>query len=168
MQATLEGLAAVRVRDVEIALVLAREMKAAAERDVDASLRLLQLQEVFGAESLDRGERARIQTALEMAGLNPMPSLLEADPSEPIRFALAGPDGERATASAAPVEPAAAPVEKEPQEFPTVGEFARSAFRRFRTRRARAEGDGGEQVATATGEQAPAPSPAVPAPEPEP
>src|SRR5919202_2356206 len=90
MQATLEGLAAVRVRDVEIALVLAREMKGAAERSVDASLRLEQLQEGFGAESLDSGERARIQTALQMAGLDPRPSLLEADPAEPIRFAVDG------------------------------------------------------------------------------
>src|SRR3954447_12137945 len=53
-----------RVRDVEIALVLAREMKDAAARDVDASLRLEQLKEVFGAEDLEVGERARIQTAL--------------------------------------------------------------------------------------------------------
>src|SRR5436305_14612192 len=76
----------VRVRDLEIALVLAREMKAAAERSVDASLRLDQLQEVFGVQELDNAERARIQTALQMAGLEPYPSLLEADPSEPIRF----------------------------------------------------------------------------------
>src|SRR5436309_14524565 len=76
----------VRVRDLEIALVLAREMKAAAARSVDASLRLDQLQEVFGVERLDRTERARIQTALQMAGLEPFPSLLEADPTEPIRF----------------------------------------------------------------------------------
>src|SRR4051812_49882156 len=121
MEATLEGLTAVRVRDVEIALVLAREMKSAADREVDASLRLEQLREVFGAETLDRAERARIQTALEMAGLEPRPSLLEADPAEPIRFALEG-----ATASAAPPVPAeesAAPVEAEREEFPTVGEF---------------------------------------------
>src|SRR4051812_49533060 len=100
MEATLEGLTAVRVRDVEIALVLAREMKAAADREVDASLRLEQLREVFGAETLDRAERARIQTALEMAGLDPIPSLLDADPAEPIRFALEG--GEVPPAAAAP------------------------------------------------------------------
>src|SRR3954471_2708559 len=76
----------VRVRDLEIALVLAREMKAAAERSVDASLRLDQLQEVFGVEELDGAQRARIQTALQMAGLEPFPSLLEADPAAPIRF----------------------------------------------------------------------------------
>src|SRR4051794_12065515 len=76
----------VRVRDLEIALVLAREMKAAAARSVDASLRLGQLQEVFGVEELDRAGRAGIQTAPQMAGLEPFPSLLEADPSEPIRF----------------------------------------------------------------------------------
>src|SRR5919112_951506 len=101
MQATLEGLATVRVRDVEIALVLAREMKAAAERDVDASLRLEQLREVFGAERLDRGERARIQTALQMAGLEPRPSLLDADPEQPIRFALEG--AEKPAPATAPV-----------------------------------------------------------------
>src|SRR4051794_40128033 len=84
----------VRVRDVEIALVLAREMKDAAARDVDASLRLEQLKEVFGAGDLDAGERARIQTALQMAGLEPQPSLLEADPADPIRFTL--PDAEPA------------------------------------------------------------------------
>src|SRR3954452_20782873 len=138
MEATLEGGVAVRVRDVEIALVLAREMRAAADREVDASLRLPQLQEVFGAESLDRGERARIQTALEMAGLNPHPSLLEADPAEPIRFAVAGQDAappSEPAAAAAPGGPApappeaagagapAAPAQPERQEFPTVGEF---------------------------------------------
>src|SRR3954452_25579882 len=142
MEATLEGGVAVRVRDVEIALVLAREMRAAADREVDASLRLPQLQEVFGAESLDSGERARIQTALEMAGLDPRPSLLEAEADEPMRFALAGkepapaaeppaapeaappPPPSAPAASAAP--PAAEPAE-ERQEFPTVGEFARNA-----------------------------------------
>ena len=112
-----------RVRDVEIALVLAREMKAAAERDVDASLRLQQLQEVFGAERLDRGERARIQTALRMAGLEPRPSLLDADLDEPIRFAL---EGGVATATEAP--PAEAPAQ-EKQEFPTVGEFFKRRFK---------------------------------------
>src|SRR3954468_16017356 len=53
----------VRVRDLEIALVLAREMKAAAARSVDASLRLDQLQEVFGVERLDRAQRARLPSA---------------------------------------------------------------------------------------------------------
>src|SRR3954468_23396300 len=98
MEATLEGLQAVRVRDVEIALVLAREMKDAAARDVDASLRLEQLKEVFGAEELDAGERARTQPALQRAGLEPQPSLLEADPADPIRFAVAG--GEEAATPA--------------------------------------------------------------------
>src|SRR5947207_306432 len=129
----------VRVRDLEIALVLAREMKAAAERSVDASLRLDQLQEVFGVEELDRAERARIQTALQMAGLEPFPSLLEAEPSAPIRFgaskAAAAAD---ATAGAAPPPPPPPPPPEqaaaaEPQPtFPTVGEFARSKLsRRF-------------------------------------
>src|SRR3954469_23273006 len=142
MQATLEGLAVVRVRDVEIALVLAREMKAAAERDVDASLRLLQLQEVFGAESLDRAERARIQTALQMAGLEPFPSLLEADPSAPIRFGAvktaAGATtaaGGAAGADTPPEPPPAPPAPDSKPTFPTVGQFARPKF--GRSRRAR-------------------------------
>jgi hypothetical protein len=139
----------VRVRDLEIALVLAREMKAAAERSVDASLRLDQLQEVFGVQELDRAERARIQTALQMAGLEPFPSLLEADPSEPIRFgasktaAMAGSATVPAPAPAPPppAEEPPAPTEAEPA-FPTVGQFARSKLRsrRFGVRR----GDHGE------------------------
>src|SRR3954454_16207130 len=105
----------VRVRDLEIALVLAREMKAAAARSVDASLRLDQLQEVFGVEQLDGAERARIQTALQMAGLEPFPSLLEAGPTEPIRFgaakAAAGDgDGGAATPGGAGDVPGAAGV----------------------------------------------------------
>lgn len=125
-----------RVRDLEIALVLAREMKAAAARSVDASLRLDQLQEVFGVEELDRTERARIQTALQMAGLEPFPSLLEADPAEPIRFGaakVAAPAGAGASASAEP--PAHEPPAEAPPTFPTVGQFARSKF--GRSRRAR-------------------------------
>src|SRR4051812_357538 len=118
----------VRVRDLEIALVLAREMKAAAARSVEASLRLDQLQEVFGVERLDRAERARIQTALQMAGLEPFPSLLEADPTEPIRFGAsqAAVTAEREI-PAEPEEPAAA--EAPAPTFPTVGEFARSKLR---------------------------------------
>src|SRR4051812_5755492 len=115
MEATVEGLHAVRVRDVEIALVLAREMKDAAARDVDASLRLEQLKEVFGAQELDAGERARIQTALQMAGLEPQPSLLEADPADPIRFTVAGEPEE----APQPAPVATAPAEQQ-QEFPTV------------------------------------------------
>src|ERR671916_59373 len=109
MEATLEGLAAVRVRDVEIALVLAREMKAAAERDVEASLRLEQLPEGFGAADLDRAERARNQTALEMAGLAPQPSLLGADPAEPIRFELEGVTPGSGGSAPAPASPETAP-----------------------------------------------------------
>jgi hypothetical protein len=130
----------VRVRDVEIALVLAREMKGAAERSVDASLRLAQLKEVFGAQNLDRAERARIQTALQMAGLEPRPSLLEADPDEPIRFAVEGTaDATQTTAVAAPAQPG-----EQQAEFPTVGEF----FRRVRGKRKHRAGQ--EQVTTAT------------------
>src|SRR4051812_48729124 len=151
----------VRVRDLEIALVLAREMKAAAARSVDASLRLDQLQEVFGVERLDRAERARIQTALQMAGLEPFPSLLQADPTEPIRFGAAkaaaadGGAGEADAAAgvASPGEAAdageageaAAPAAPQPT-FPTVGEFARSKLggrsrRRFGIRRGDHGGD---------------------------
>src|SRR4051795_3677457 len=121
----------VRVRDLEIALVLAREMKAAAARSVDASLRLAQLQEVFGVERLDRAERARIQTALQMAGLEPFPSLLEADPDEAIRFgasktAVAAGGGTASPPPPAPPPPATAegPPNAEAQPtFPTVGQF---------------------------------------------
>src|SRR4051794_29231898 len=142
----------VRVRDLEIALVLAREMKAAAARSVDASLRLDQLQEVFGVEELDQAERARIQTALQMAGLEPFPSLLEADPAEPIRFGAvkapataaattagggvpAGAAGGEPPAAAEPPSEASGPPEKPPPTFPTVGQFARSKFRSRRARR---------------------------------
>src|SRR3954447_25050158 len=128
-------------------------MKDAAARDVDASLRLEQLKEVFGAEDLEVGERARIQTALQMAGLEPQPSLLEADPSDPIRFGVSGAEAEAPPAPAPVVD---APAE-ERQEFPTVGEF----FSRFRKKR-RGGGDGGDEVVMATE------LPAVPEPQPEP
>jgi hypothetical protein len=136
------------VRDLEIALVLAREMKAAAERSVDASLRLDQLQEVFGVQELDSAERARIQTALQMAGLEPFPSLLEADPSEPIRFGAAKTAAVAGSATVpAPAPPPPPPAEEPPSTqaqptFPTVGQFARSKLhsRRFGVRR----GDHGE------------------------
>src|SRR4051812_31704982 len=104
----------VRVRDLEIALVLAREMKAAAARSVEASLRLDQLQEVFGVEQLDRTERARIQTALQMAGLEPFPSLLEADPAEPIRFGAVKAPATAAATMAGGGAPAAAAGEEPP------------------------------------------------------
>src|SRR4051794_10299369 len=128
-------------------------MKAAAERSVDASLRLDQLQEVFGVQELDRAERARIQTALQMAGLEPFPSLLEAEPSEPIRFgasktAVAASAGAATSPPPPPAPPPAAegPAEDEAQPtFPTVGQFARSKLRsrRFGVRR----GDHGEDDA---------------------
>jgi hypothetical protein len=135
---------AVRVRDLEIALVLAREMKAAAERSVDASLRLDQLQEVFGVEELDGAERARIQTALQMAGLEPFPSLLEAEPSAPIRFGASKAAAAAATAPTAATAEEPAATEAAPT-FPTVGQFARSKLRsrRFGVRR----GDHGEDDA---------------------
>jgi hypothetical protein len=136
----------VRVRDLEIALVLAREMKAAAERSVDASLRLDQLQEVFGVEELDRAERARIQTALQMAGLEPFPSLLEAEPSAPIRFGASKAVAAGVGAPPSDLDPGPAPAPAAAEEpaateaasaFPTVGQFARSKLRsrRFGVRR---------------------------------
>ena len=138
-----------KVRDLEIALVLAREMKAAAERSVDASLRLDQLQEVFGVQELDGAERARIQTALQMAGLEPFPSLLDADPSEPIRFGASKAAVTAGGAGAAPPPPPPPPGEEAAPDaqpaFPTVGEFARSKLRprRFGVRR----GDHGDDEA---------------------
>ena len=156
MEATVEGLA-VRVRDVEIALVLARELKAAAGRDVDASLRLEQLREVFGAEGLEPAERARIQTALQMAGLEPRPSLLDVDPSEPIRFAVDGTETARENEADAPAEEAPpvatnghAPVEVQKEEpEPPVEESEEAA----------APDEPGEP------EAAPAPEPQAPAAE---
>jgi hypothetical protein len=125
---------------LEIALVLAREMKAAAARSVDASLRLDQLQEVFGAPQLDRAERTRIQTALQMAGLEPQPSLIDADPAAPIRFGVAS-VGTGATVAPAR-ERGAGSGDGETATFPTVGEFARS---KLRGRRRGGDGGGEEQ-----------------------
>src|SRR4051794_41873096 len=124
-------------------------MKDAAARDVDASLRLEQLKEVFGADELDAGERARIQPALQMAGLEPRPSLLEAGADEPIRFEVSA---EEAAAAAAPAQPAPA---AQRQELPTVGEFPRSTFPRFRERRG-GDGGGGGEGGTRTGAPPPA------------
>src|SRR3954447_17468202 len=88
--ASWRALQPVRVRDVEIALVLAREMKDAAARDVDASLRLDQLKEVFGADQLDGGGRGGIEPGLRRAGLERRPSVREAGAEEPIRFEVSG------------------------------------------------------------------------------
>src|SRR4051812_21244611 len=153
----------VRVRDLEIALVLAREMKAAAARSVDASLRLDQLQEVFGVEELDGTQRARIQTALQMAGLEPFPSLLDADPSAPIRFGASkdatAPAAAEAPASPLP-EPEGPPATERPT-FPTVGEFARSKLRRRRFGGRRGENGNGDAPPPApAAEEPPAPPPA--------
>jgi hypothetical protein len=154
----------VRVRDLEIALVLAREMKAAAARSVDASLRLDQLQEVFGVEHLDRAERARIQTALQMAGLEPFPSLLEADPAEPIRFGAAKAAAGAATTvgggggdTAPPLDPAPEPPADASQTFPTVGQFARSKLGRSRRFGARRGDHGGRGARAGQPEPEPAP-----------
>src|SRR4051812_9458447 len=123
---------AVSIRDLEVAVVLAREMSAASSRAVEASLRADQIQEVFGAAALDDAERARIQTALEMAGLRPTPSLLEVEAGGAVRFAMgAGAPAPSALAEpGAPQAPAATPPGR--TEFPTVAEFARTALARIR------------------------------------
>lgn len=125
---------AVSIRDLEVAVVLAREMTAASSRAVEASLRADQIQEVFGAAALDDAERARIQTALEMAGLRPTPSLLEVEVGGAVRFAV-NPDVAQARAASAPAavdQPAAAAEQVRKSEFPTVAEFAKTALARLR------------------------------------
>jgi hypothetical protein len=72
---------AVRVSDLEIAMVLARELRALPGRP---TLTLAQLQSVFDAERLDGPERERIGAALEAAGLRTAPSVLDAHPDEPL------------------------------------------------------------------------------------
>jgi hypothetical protein len=90
-----------------------------------------------------------------MAGLEPFPSLLEADPGEPIRFGAskaAVAAGGAGAAPPPPPPPADEPAATEGQPaFPTVGEFARSKLRprRFGVRR----GDHGD------GEAPPPPPP---------
>src|SRR5437764_7078930 len=153
-------------------MVLAREMKAAAARSVDASLRVEQLQEVFGVANLDGTERARIQTALQMAGLEPHPSLLDAEPGTAIRFGLAGeqpaaePAGEQPAPEPAPEQAAEKPASEERAEFPTVGAFARSTLERARRRvggdREQAASNGhGAPPATATAQHEQLDEPAI-------
>src|SRR5947209_19314076 len=119
----------VTVRDLEVAQVLAREVKAAAARSAGASLRADQVKLLFGATRLDRAERERIQAALEMVGLDPQPSLLEVDGDAPVAF-VARPPGSfppqrrrrfsaGETPDQPPTEPARTPAER--GEFPTVG-----------------------------------------------
>jgi hypothetical protein len=78
---------AVRVGDLEIAMVLARELRPLGGRP---SLTLGQLQRAFGASRLDGPARERIDAALGAAGMQPDPSVLEAHPDEPLAFAFAG------------------------------------------------------------------------------
>ncbi len=124
---------AVTVRDLEVALVLAREARAANGGLGGPSLRADQLRQLFGAEQLDEAERTRIQAALEMAGVEPQPSLLAAEPDGPVRFGAA--------ADAAPLEdgngqrPGSTANPGNRQEFPTVREFARATLDRARRRR---------------------------------
>lgn len=78
---------AVRVGDLEIATVLARELRSIAGRP---SLTLGQLQQAFGVGRLDSPARERIDAALGAAGMHADPSVLEAHPDEPLSFAFAG------------------------------------------------------------------------------
>ena len=158
---------AVSIRDLEVAVVLAREMSAASSRAVEASLRADQIQEVFGAAALDDPERVRIQTALEMAGLRPTPSLLEVEPDGAVRFAVnnepaPSPSQQPAKpghADSPPAEEAASPPAKR-SEFPTVTEFAKTTFARLRGRERPATPAAGG----ANGASAAAPAAATPAP----
>jgi hypothetical protein len=153
---------AVSIRDLEVAVVLAREMSAASSRAVEASLRADQIQEVFGAAALDDVERVRIQTALEMAGLRPTPSLLEVEVGGAVRFAVnAGAPAPSAPAEpGAPQAPAAAPPRR--TEFPTVAEFARTALARIRGPKAPPPAAGPAANGTAPAASAPTPIPDAP------
>jgi uncharacterized protein YbjQ (UPF0145 family) len=71
---TMGAYTAVRVGDLEIAMVLANEFRFASGR---VSLTAAQLQAVFCAAQLDTAERERIDAALETAGLHAEPSVLE-------------------------------------------------------------------------------------------
>ena len=81
---------AVRVGDLEVAMVLARELRPVAGRQ---SLTLGQLQHAFGVSRLDGPGRERIDAALAAAGMQADPSVLEAHPDEPLAFAFAGGGG---------------------------------------------------------------------------
>ena len=74
---------AVKVSDLEVATVLARELGSVPGRP---SLTLSQLQMVFGADHLDTAERERIEAALQAAGLHAEPSVLDAHPDERLLF----------------------------------------------------------------------------------
>jgi hypothetical protein len=78
---------AVRVGDLEIAAVLAREFRSIPGRP---SLTLAQLQAAFGAFALDSEARERIDAALEAAGIHAEPSVLQAHPDEALLFSVAG------------------------------------------------------------------------------
>src|SRR5947208_6716015 len=77
---------AVRVGDLEIAMVLARELGSTERRP---SLTAAQLQAAFGARQLDTSARERIDAALEAAGLHTEPSILAAHPDEALVFLTA-------------------------------------------------------------------------------
>ena len=81
---------AVRVGDLEIAMVLAKEFRSIPGRP---SLTLVQLQAAFAAGNLDSEARERIDAALEAAGVHAEPSVLQAHPDEALVFSVN--DGER-------------------------------------------------------------------------
>ena len=147
----------VTVRDLEVAQVLAREVREAAARSSQASLRADQVRLLFGAVALDDAERERIHAALEMVGLEAQPSLLEADADAPVAFVARNGHStvpqpkqqrsrRRGSGSAGGARRFAR--EQERTEFPTVGEFARATLERARRRVAdRNEGEGGEEPA---------------------
>lgn len=133
---------AVRVGDLEVAMVLARELRPVAGRQ---SLTLGQLQHAFGVSRLDGPGRERIDAALGAAGMQADPSVLEAHPDEPLAFAFAGgggpaPNGlarrrfartaaERGLPARRPVKPAAPEPTPEPaaatvEPAPAVGATA--------------------------------------------
>src|SRR5690348_7531587 len=90
---------AVRVGDLEIAMVLARELGSSAGRP---SLTALQLQSAFGAMQLDSATRERIDAALEAAGLHTEPSILDAHPDEALVFANGNGNGRKFARAAEP------------------------------------------------------------------
>jgi hypothetical protein len=105
---------AVRVGDLEIAMILARELRGSAGRP---SVTLSQLQTVFDASQLDSAVRERIDAALESAGLQTIPSVLSAHPDEALVFTFPGGEGgghPRRRFARAEKAPAAEPAAAQP------------------------------------------------------
>lgn len=83
---------AVKVGDLEIAMVLARELGSTERKP---SLTAVQLQAAFGARQLDGTTRERIDAALEAVGLHTQPSILDAHPDEALVFRNGDANGRR-------------------------------------------------------------------------